>query len=115
MASSLLRFFYGTAKFYAHRLEDDGDEKLPTIAAPTGQTPFTDPLFESIDLKGDPIPPPIMTDFLAEFIVRKTTDRLLVIPVDHVICPDADTVRRRLIENHRRIVGLIRGKARRAD
>src|SRR5262249_54871970 len=97
-------FFYGTAKFYAHLLGDNGYEKLKAVAVLTGHTPFIDPLFESIDLNGNPIPPPIVTDMLAELIVRKTSDRPFVIPVDHVVSPDADSVRRRLIENHRRIV-----------
>ena len=72
-------FFYGTAKFYAHLLGDNGYEKLRAIAVPTGQTPFADALFESIDLKGNPIPPPIVTDLIAELIVRKTSDRPFVI------------------------------------
>ena len=47
-------FFYGTTKFYAHWIGDNGYEKLSAIAVPTGQTPFADALFQSIDLKGNP-------------------------------------------------------------
>ena len=96
-------FFYGTTKFYAHLIGDNGYEKLSAIAVPTGQTPFADALFESIDLKGNPIPPPIVTDLIAELIVRKTSDRPFVIPVDHVLCPDAEfsaeTIRRESSSN----------------
>jgi hypothetical protein len=96
-------FFYGTTKFYAHLVGDNGYELLKAQAVLTESEPFDDVFFRQvINLKGEPVALPAVTNIWGELVYRKARDQPFVIPVDHLVGPNATTARQRLIKNYRR-------------
>ena len=105
-------FFYATTKFYAHLVGDNGYELLKAQALLIESEPFDDVFFRQvINLKGEPVAPPAVTNIWGELVYRKVRDQPFVIPVDHLVGPNATTARQRLIKNYRRFA---RGRVRRS-
>ena len=57
------------------------------------------------------VAPPAVTNIWGELVYRKVRDQPFVIPVDHLVGPNATTARQRLIKNYRRFA---RGRVRRS-
>ncbi len=103
-------FLYPTPKFYAHLVGDNHYEVLEKRLIKTGTSSLRDPLFSEVteaDLRslGDlddlkPLEDPIVEDYLAILIYRKTDDKPFVAPFDHIISDDATSIRQRLSSSY---------------
>jgi SAM-dependent methyltransferase len=99
-------FLYATPKFFAHLVGDNQYQVLEKRLIRSGTTPLRDPLFSEVveadmsSLKNldelKPVENPVVEDYWAILVYRKTHDAPFVAPFDHIISDEAAGIRQRL-------------------